>query len=308
MDYDRPRSGAIDLHIHSTASDGSETPREILSRARALHLRAIAITDHDTVDGAREALAAGIPDSLGFATGVEFSAEIPPSYAQNGTLHILGYFMDLDHPDLGHALSLCQEARSGRNPKIMERLREMGVPITLAEVEKVAGSGQVGRPHIARVLVQKGVVKTVDEAFTRYIGKGKPAYVGKFRLAAEEAIRVIRRSGGVPVLAHPFSLEMADAELFRLADELSRMGLGGIEAYYPGHGPDLTKKYLELARRLGLVATGGTDYHGKSKPEIGLGFGKGDLFIPYDLFEKLAGRSRQEAGNVPERAAALPRS
>lgn len=304
MDYDLQQDCAIDLHIHSTASDGSASPREILAMAQAARLGAIAITDHDTVDGARAALAAGIPDRLRFATGVEFSAEIPTAFSQSGTLHILGYFLDLDHPELARALSLCQEARLARNPRIISKLSEMGFPITLAEVTELAGEGQVGRPHIARVLLEKGVVASVEQAFDLYMGKGKPAYVGKFRLAAEDAISVIRQSGGVPVLAHPSSLEMEDAELFRLVAALAEMGLAGVEVYYPGHGQGLVKKYLGLAREHDLAATGGTDFHGASKPGIKMGFGAGDLHVPYHLFTSLAKRAAKPyAGqNVPAAA------
>ncbi len=162
---------AIDLHIHSTASDGTLSPADIISLALRLQLGAISITDHDTIAGCREALLNGIPDQLGFLTGVEISAEPPPSYAGAGSIHILGYGMRLDDPDLNRALENLQDARKNRNPHILARLNTLGIDIRLEEVEGEAGGGQPGRPHIASLLIKKGVVRTMDEAFARLCGQ-----------------------------------------------------------------------------------------------------------------------------------------
>nr|MCU0585693.1 PHP domain-containing protein [Desulfobacterales bacterium] len=167
----------IDLHIHSTASDGTFTPTEILAMAVRAGLGAIAITDHDSIAGSREALLEGVPPGLGFLTGVEISAEPPPSYPGSGSIHILGYAIRLDDPELNRALEKLQEARKNRNPEIIRNLKRLGIPISLEEVVREAGEGQPGRPHIAALLVKKGVVGSIDEAFDRYLGNGKPGYV-----------------------------------------------------------------------------------------------------------------------------------
>lgn len=278
----------VDLHIHSTASDGTLTPGEILARAVRLGLGAIAITDHDCLDGCREALRLGIPEGLGFLTGVEISADRPASCPGDGSLHILGYRVRLDDPALNDAFRRLQSARGDRNPRILERLQALGIPITLAEVEAEADGGHPGRPHIARVLVRKGVVATIDEAFARYLGDGKPAYVGKDRIDCGRAIALIRAAGGVAVLAHPGLLELDDERrLERLLGELKETGLQGLEVFFPDHSPEQTAAFARLAGRLGLLMTGGTDFHGEIQPGVEMGSGRGGLFVPYGLYERL---------------------
>lgn len=205
MEYKHELS--IDLHIHSTASDGTLSPAEIIAMAVQLRLGAIAITDHDSIAGSREALLSGIPPELGFLTGVEMSAEPPPSYPGSGSIHILGYALRLDDPELNRTLERLQNARKNRNPEILQRLNQLGIPIRLQEVEREAAGGQAGRPHIATLLIKKGVVKTIEEAFDRYLGNGKPAYVDKLRIECRQAIELINAAGGIPVLAHPGLLE-----------------------------------------------------------------------------------------------------
>lgn len=285
---DCSRKPPIDLHVHSTASDGSFTPAELLDMALEARLGAIAITDHDSIAGAREALLTGIPPGLGFLTGVEVSAEPPPSYGGPGSLHILGYGLRLDDPDLNRVLEKLQNARHDRTPKILRRLAAMGIPVTLEEVMALAADGQPGRPHIAKLLVAKGVVPDIDAAFDRYLGNGRPAYVDKFRIAASEAIAMINAAGGIPVLAHPGLLALEDeAALVELVAELMGMGLKGIEVYYPEHDPAMTRRFVELARRHGLLMTGGSDFHGDIDPRVRLGVGRGDLCVPYALYERL---------------------
>ncbi len=281
----------IDLHIHSTASDGTLTPAEIIALAIRLGLGAIAITDHDSLAGSREALIGGVPAELGFLTGVEISAEPPPSYPGGGSIHILGYGLRLDDPELNRTLEKLQDSRRQRNPEIVARLNKLGIPLRIEEVEKEAADGQAGRPHIAKLLVKKGVVKTINDAFDRYLGNGKPAYVDKLRIEASQAIELINAAGGIPVLAHPCLLELDDQEqLDELLQEMISMGLKGLEVYFSQHSAEQTCAYAELARRHDLLMTGGTDFHGDIQPEIQMGVGKGDLLVPFALYEKLIER------------------
>ena len=286
MDYNQHVK--IDLHIHSTASDGSLSPLEILTLAQKLNLGAIAITDHDTIKGSKDALALGIPPSIKFLTGVEISASPPPFFHCPGSLHILGYAINIDDPVLNHTLALLQDSRKNRNPLILELLNRMGVELTLEEVLNEVGEGQVGRPHIASLMLKKGFVQSIGEAFDNYLAKGKPAYVDKYRIDCARAIEIILDAGGIPILAHPFLLQIKNDEVLEdLIITLSKMGLKGIEVYYPEHSPERIAHYAVLANRHGLLMTGGTDFHGSITPEIKMGSGKGNLFIPYELYEKL---------------------
>ena len=289
MDYSTPLR--IDLHIHTTASDGTLTPLEVISLADELKLKAIAITDHDTLSGSKAALQAGIPPTLEFLTGVEISAGSPPCYPGSGSFHLLGYSIRLDDPALNNALDQLQQARKNRNPAIIRRLNELGISITLDDVRQVAGEGQLGRPHIGQVLVKKGVVQSMDEAFDQYLGTHGPAYVDKFRIECHQAIKLILEAGGIPVLAHPGLLDCESKDQFdRLIVNLKEMGIQGVEVLYSEHTPDQTHLFAELAKRHHLLMTGGTDFHGAIQPDIKLGSGKGDLVVPYELFKKLIQR------------------
>ena len=265
-------------------------------QAVGLGLEAIAITDHDSVEGVKIALRRGIPTSLKFLTGVEISAAPPASIHPTGSFHILGYGIDPEDPDLNAALQVLQEARENRNPAIIEALNRLGIDLTLAEVVEAVGECQLGRPHIARVLVKKGAAASIDDAFDRLLGRGKPAYVEKYRIGCREALKYIRNAGGVPVLAHPGLLDfekhtgLADA-VATLAD----MGLMGLEVFYPQHSRGFTDACRRLARHHGLLVTGGTDFHGALNPEIRMGVGRGDLNVPFALYEALIQRVRQKA-------------
>jgi len=274
---------SIDLHTHTTASDGSFTPSQLVHHAREKGLRALAVTDHDTIDGNKEALDAGASEGLEVVPGIEISVDYSP-----GSMHMLGYFIDTESQRLQEKLALLQDSRSDRNPKIIEKLNALGLDITYDEVVQASGGGQVGRPHIAQVLLKKGYTKTIQESFDKYLGKGAPAYFDKFRLNAEDAITMITDAGGVPVLAHPFTLKCKNqGELERLIKHLTDHGLQGLEVYYTEHNEQQISRYRLLAERNNLLLTGGSDFHGANMAGVELGTGRGSLKIPYTLFEKL---------------------
>jgi predicted metal-dependent phosphoesterase TrpH len=278
----------IDLHIHSTASDGSLSPEEILDLSKDLNLGAVSIVDHDTIEGSRAAISAGIPPGLKFLTGVEISANPPPHIPCSGSFHILGYRIRLDDPVLNRTLKTLQNARKNRNPQIIQRLNRLGLDITMKDVLSEFEDGQLGRPHIARCLVAKGYAESIDDAFDTYLGKGQPAYVDKYRMESFKAMEIILEAGGIPVLAHPFLIQLKGGHnLEQLIEALKSMGLRGLEVYYPEHPPEHTVYYAELANRHGLLMTGGTDFHGSLKPEIKMGSGRGELSVPYRLYEQI---------------------
>jgi predicted metal-dependent phosphoesterase TrpH len=272
----------IDLHTHSSASDGSLSPRELVEYAVKKRAAAIALTDHDTIEGLGEAQQTAREKGFELVPGLEISADYP-----GGTMHILGYFIDPDDPILGQELSRLQEARRERNPKIIAKLQQLGIPVTYDRVRALA-PGQVGRPHIAQAMLQMGAVKTLDEAFRNFLTKGAPAYVEKFRYPPEKAVDLIIRAGGVPVLAHPFTLKFSSPEQLRgIVAALKDRGLRGLECLYSEHTAEQTRRYAALAAELGLAVTGGTDFHGKNKEGVDLLTGYGTLRIPHRLLEEL---------------------
>ena len=275
----------IDLHTHSTHSDGSLLPGQLLALAKEKGLRAIALTDHDTVAGVEEAVTAGKELGVEVVPGVEISAQFGP-----GTMHVLGYYLHTTHPELIGALKKLQQARAARNPKIIERLQTLGLKITTAEVLELSG-GQVGRPHIAQALLRRGYVSSMDEAFSRYLKKGAVAYVEKFRFSPQHAIGLIRKAGGLASLAHPFTLGIDEPEELRpVLMELQAMGLEGMEVFYPDHTEQMTALYDDVARRLGLLRTGGSDFHGDLKTGSDLGGGTQAHNLDYTLLQALKER------------------
>ena len=272
----------IDLHTHSNYSDGSLSPRQLVQLAKETGLRAIALTDHDTVAGVEEALAAGEELDIEVVPGVEVSAQHPP-----GTMHILGYYVQVTNIELLRALQKLQQARADRNPKIIEQLRALGLEITIDEVLDLSG-GQIGRPHIAKALVNRGYVTSSEEAFSRYLKKGGVAYVEKFRFSPQEAIAMIRRAGGLAALAHPFTLEIGYGEqLTELVSKLQQLGLEGIEVFYHTHTEEMIEIYQEVADRLELVCTGGSDFHGDLQDYSDFGNGLGGHGLDYKLLQKI---------------------
>lgn len=290
-------AGNIDLHIHTTASDGTFSPSEIVQMAIEKRLRAIAITDHDTLAGSRTALTISRPPHLHILSGVEISTAAPEGFQMAGSLHILGYGVDVNDGPLEQALIDLQHARDERIPKIVALLNQEGIPITMAEVLALVAEGSAGRPHVAQALIRTGAAQNVNDAFDRYLAKGQPAYVEKRRIECRLAIELIRSAGGIAVLAHPYLAPGGQTEaLGELLATLCDMGLMGIEAYYSRHTPENVALYLELARRFDLVVTGGTDFHGDLIADIQLGSGQGDLFVPYSVYEALVRKiERQKA-------------
>jgi predicted metal-dependent phosphoesterase TrpH len=275
--------GYVDLHLHTTASDGVKTPSEMVGYAKAKGLQAISITDHDTIGGLEEGLAEGGRIGFEVIPGIEISAEHSP-----GSMHLLGYFIDIYHPSLNEKLKYLQRAREERNPKMVEKLNRLGVNITYEEVVRASGGGQVGRPHFAQVLIEKGYVRNFQEAFDRYLKKGASAYVDKLRLTSGEAIRLINEARGVAVLGHPNTLGLNGPKgLENLIVDLIKEGLKGMEVYYPEHSSTEVAQYKTLAERHGLILTGGTDYHGIEKESLDVGVGRGEMKLPYSIVEAL---------------------
>jgi predicted metal-dependent phosphoesterase TrpH len=275
--------GSVDLHLHTTASDGALSPSRIVHYAKENGLQAIAITDHDTIEGNPEALNEGVKVGLEVIPGVEISAQW-----DLGSMHILGFFIDSENRTLNKRLARLQETRAERNPQMAQKLRDLGLDITYEDVLEASGGGQVGRPHFAHVLLKKGYVTSVQEAFDRYLKKGAPAYVDKFRFDPSEAIGLIREAAGIPVLAHPFTVHLpSHHRLNDLLGKLVRMGLMGIEVYYPEHTSDQVSLYKGFADELGLLITGGSDYHGFEADKVQIGMGSRDTRLSYSLVEAM---------------------
>jgi len=282
----------VDLHTHTTASDGTLTPAELVRLAAGEGLVGVAVTDHDTVDGVAEAAAMGERLGVKVIPGVEISLEYkgPRVGARSGWMHLLVYHLPLDGP-LANELREMQAWRAARNDRMIAKLCELGLEMTLDEVAAASGGGQIGRPHFAKVMLEKGYVETRQEAFDRYLAKGAPAYEDKRRLAPDDAISRARAEGAVPVLAHPYSLGLAVDALREQLIHWRDLGLCGLEVIYPSHGPELRETFAAIAADLGLIATGGTDFHGDNKPEIKLGSGEnGNVTVPAVVLSEIRAR------------------
>lgn len=272
----------IDLHTHSTCSDGTLTPDELVKKAAGIGLAAVALTDHDTIAGLPEAIAAGEKYGIEVITGIEFSV------ASDTELHMLGLNFSLDCPAINAVINKDMvENRIIRNREVLKRLSEIGIDITEEEVNCEATSPIIGRSQIARVMVRKGYVSSVREAFDRYLAFGKPAFVPRKSLTPEKAISVIHESGGKAFLAHLNQTNKNDEELYTLLTELKAMGLDGIEGYYTEYDEDMSRRYRKMAADRGLLLSGGSDFHGDNKVNYNLGTGHGNLRIPYSLLKSL---------------------
>jgi predicted metal-dependent phosphoesterase TrpH len=279
-------SAFVDLHCHSTASDGTLSPREVVRLARDSNLSALALTDHDTVAGIAEAADEARKLGIDFLPGIEISAEFPPP----GTLHILGYGIDPTSKTLANLTAELIAARDARNPQIVAKLNAIGVSVSMREWQDEAKGGVLGRPQLAAVLVRKGYVSSIKNAFDKYLGQGAPAYVDKERLNAREAIERISAARGLAVLAHPVQLRAEnDAQLETMVKNLVDQGLAGIEVIHSDHDAATVEKMNCLADRFGLLKTGGSDFHGTNKKDIRLGDANGRR-IPREFFERLVDR------------------
>ncbi len=288
--------GCVDLHTHTTASDGELAPGALVEKAVDIGLKALAITDHDTVEGVPEAMARGREVGLEVIPGVEISVDA----GSNRSFHLLGYFIDPGDPGLLSTLRDLQMARHNRNEMILGRLAGFGMPLDPRILADCQAGGLLGRPHMAQAMVRHGYVASVEEAFMRFLAKGRPAYVEKFRLGPVDAVVMVKRAGGVPVLAHPHTLNLeTPLELDAFVRNLVReAGVMGIEVLYPDNSPEFEAQCRFLAGRYGLLMTGGTDFHGSTKPEVELGWGRGTLRVPYGWARALRQRAVSMHGRV----------
>ena len=250
----------VDLHTHSIYSDGTATPAELIRMASSRGLRGFSLTDHDTVDGVQEAMRAGEELDIDILTGIEIST-LHCGYS----LHILGYGIDPDNTRFLHRLKKLQQGRKERNKKILEKLAAMGINISSDELARRAGAGQTGRPHIAAILMNRGYVRTMREAFTLYLGRNKPAWQGRFTYTAAETIEMLHEAGGIAVFAHPGQLDSGMKIQPQIIRELTNLKLDGLEIFYPGHTRKIRNQLKTLAKKYNLLATGGSDYHGGNR-------------------------------------------
>lgn len=286
----------IDLHIHSTYSDGTLTPSVLVQEAKKMGLKAISLTDHDTTEGVEEIISHGNTYGVEILSGVELSAHIDAS-----SVHILGYGLQHNDPELLARLAIIQEARDTRNQKIINRLNELGIKITKEDVYKFSKTGQTGRPHFAQFLIEKKMVNSFDDAFNIYLGQNGSAYVPRKILPAADAIRYILDAGGLPVLAHPAIINCTMSSIPDLIETLKNFGLSGVEVYYPSHSKKVRKTLLEISKKNDLIATGGSDFHGHRNAEITLGRTGKNQRLPYEVLEKIKTRlSSSKAATIQE--------
>jgi len=275
----------LDLHTHSTCSDGSETPRRVVELAFRAGCSAIALTDHDSFDGIDEGRARAAELGIDFVSGCEVSCA-----SRAGPLHLLCYFVDDDESRLGQVLVATRADRARRNDRIAERIEALGIPVSLADATKEAKGSVVGRPHFAAVLVRVGAARSIEDAFDRFLKRGAAAYVAREPLEADEVIRAASASSAVVSLAHPHSTELDATDLDRLVAELAAVGLSGLEAYYSGYDKAIQSELVTLARSHNLVPTGGSDFHGDYRPWSRIGIGAGDLEVPDATLRELKER------------------
>jgi len=281
----------IDLHAHSTASDGTYSPAEVAELAKKLGLSAIALTDHDTIDGLDEFQKTG--NALGIETipGIEFAALWEKHHRPE--IHLVGLGFDPAHPALLSRMQEIRQSRDLRNSKMCEKLSSIGLHITIEEVAANAGGEIITRAHFANVLLQKGYIAKKEDAFSRYISPGLPGYVEREFLTPALCIQTIKEAGGAAVLAHPTLYGLGLEQLEELCEELIPYGLDGIECQYSTYSPAETKAITALAEKMDLLPSGGSDFHGKNKPNIHLGSGKSNLAIPYGFWEELKKRTQK---------------
>ena len=277
----------IDLHIHTTASDGTFTPEEVVREASRLGLAAVAITDHDTAEGYPAAAAEGAKLGLEVVPGIEISTKF------RAAVHILGYYIDVNSPALEEVLDWMHRDREDRNIKLCAMLREQGVDIDNERMHARFGDF-VGRPHFAEIMVENGMARDVNDAFERLLNKNRPYFIPRQFLPIERSVEIIREAGGIPVLAHPFQYRLDDAQLRELIEHCMDSGLEGMECRYTGYDARQCAYLESLAAEYGLVRTGGSDFHGAIKGDIRLGEGRGELEVPCAWLEELRSRRRKD--------------
>jgi predicted metal-dependent phosphoesterase TrpH len=272
----------VDLHLHSTVSDGRLSPEEVIKKSGEYGLAVISLTDHDAIEGIAPALEAAraFPD-LKVIPGVELSTDVPL-----GEVHVLGYFIDYTSEELVARLERMRNSRKERAQGMIAKLEDMGVHIEWPRVQEIAGSGSVGRPHLAQAMLEKGYITSFKEAFTDYIGRGGPAYVERKKMTPRAAVELILRANGLAVLAHPLTTN----DLGAMAVELKSAGLVGMEAYYNGYTDDEVSRLVGLADKYNLIATGGSDYHGI---DIGTETAIGGVEVPMEAAERLIALAEQ---------------
>jgi predicted metal-dependent phosphoesterase TrpH len=276
----------IDLHAHTTASDGSLTPTELVALARETGLSALGVTDHDTVGGLAEATEAARGTGLELVPGVELSVDYP-----HGQFHLLGYFVDFTRGPLLERLQYLQDYRFRRNEKMVELMQQHGLPITMEDIAREAGGKVIGRPHMALAMVRKGLVGSTQEAFDRYLADGRPCHLPKVKLLPADAIALLHSAGAVTILAHPKYLQISDsAELRTELVAFKEQGLDGIEVYYSQHTEAETALYQQFARELDFTISGGSDFHGRSKPTVKLGVVYQRAGVPDEVMDGLRSR------------------
>lgn len=277
----------IDLHVHSTISDGTLSPEELAVYAKQKGLNSMALTDHDTIAGIEACTAKGIELGIEIIPGIEFSAN-----HHGKEVHILGYYINPKDAILTNRLERLVTARSTRNEQMLQKLTELGLPLTMKDLIATLDAPYTKetiftRAHIAKAMVQKGYINERSEAFSRYIGDGKPGFIPKARFTSEECIDLIHQAGGLAVLAHPMLYGYGQSDIAQVISIFKQMGLDGVECLYSTHSQDETHHLLTVCHNLDLFPTGGSDFHGKSKPNLDLGCGYGKLAIPYTLLETI---------------------
>ena len=285
----------IDLHAHTTVSDGGDSPEELVGKAATAKLSALAVTDHDNDSGCDAAVAEGERLGIEVVRGVEISCDVD-ALEESGyrptsrpTMHLLAYFIPESDNPLSSALAELQDARANRNQRIVDRLNELGIDVTFEEVENEAGGpgSQIGRPHFAAVLVNHGAVPDYQSAFDEYLAKGAKAYLSRKLYKPTEAVELMISSGAVPVLAHPFTLNLVQEDLERFVDDLAAVGLRGIEGYHGDMPVEAQEPYRGIGRRKGLIVSGGSDYHGEMRPDRSMPGGKYGVIVPEEVLEEL---------------------
>lgn len=274
----------IDLHVHSTASDGSFTPAEVVELAYKAGLSHFALTDHDTVDGITEAVTASSSyDTLEVIPGIELSC-----YYNNREIHIVGLYVDHKDETFLEELHSLKQARIDRNEKMVQKFVDAGIPLTMEELLHGNPNSVITRAHFARVLVEKGVCTSKTEAFDKYLGIGCPFYLAKPQVTPEHVLNLIQNAGGTAILAHPYSYQFSKSEVEQLLDEtLIPLGLAGMECYYSTYDMGQTQELRSMALAKNLLVSGGSDFHGVVKPDISIGTGRGNLCIPETLLNKI---------------------